>query len=244
MGFSTEEVEIFVTGGLSTPSGEPVDLTAEGLLKGKNYTQVNGMCRPGPLHGSEGVSLTLRAGYTVHQSSGGCLGKEKFNPRAFIAARVTPPAPNGQLGGEVKGCPRGLCIIGLHAPDGPISTSAADTVKQVCGEDLTSACTVAVGDFGAGPGAASPANPQPNSKLVTHLDEQFKQLGLGKFVSTTGFAGAGCATNVVETGAGMDIGPGHPLLPRFGNITGQGPNGVLDVLLPCAHPAAFDYCAK
>eukprot|EP01043_Picozoa_sp_COSAG02_P093829 COSAG02_NODE_30320_length_553_cov_1.226872_1_plen_111_part_01 len=110
------------------PNGEPVDLTTEGLLKGKNYSQVNGMCRPGLLHGSEGVSLTLMPGFTVHQSSGGCLGKESTKARAFVAARVTPLAPKGMLGGEVKGCPRGLCVIGLHAPDGPITTSAADTV--------------------------------------------------------------------------------------------------------------------
>jgi hypothetical protein len=248
MGFSTSEIAIFMTAGLSTPGGEPVDLTMEGYLEGRNYSQVNGMCRPGPLLGSEAVSLTLMPGFTVHQSGGGCLGQErlghKTDARAFVAARVTPPTPNGgMLGGEVKGCPSGLCIIGMHAPDGPIATSAADTVKQVCGKDLTPMCTVAVGDFGAGDGDASPQEPNSHSKLVAHLDQQFEELGLGKLVSTTGFAGARSATNVVDTGPAMDIGPTHPL-PQFGNITGQSPSGVLDVLLPCAYPAAFEYCKK
>lgn len=246
MAFATEEIAIFVTVGLSAAGGEPVDLTTQNKLKGKKYSQVNAVCRPGPLRESEAVSLTLMPGFTVADSGGGCLGTEtpghKSDARAFIAARVTPPKASGMLGGEVQGCPTGICLIGLHAPDGAIAPSAAATVLKVCGAGLTPRCMVAVGDFGAEGGSANPMAPDP--KLEAKLNKQFQQLGIGKLYSTTGFAGSRVAMNVVNTGPGMNIEVGYPLKPVFGNVTGQGPAAVLDVLLPCAYPNAFQYCKK
>jgi hypothetical protein len=248
MAFDPREIAIFVTVGLSTEGGEPVDLTTEGLLRGKNYTQANAVCRPGPLRQSEAAALTLMPGFTVVASGGGCLGEEtlghKTEARAFVAALVTTPPAKGMLGGEVKGCPKGLCIIGLASRGGSIASSAADTVKKVCGEDVAASCTVAAGDFGAGEGQSSPTNPSTNPKLGPNLNAQFHQLGIGKVVSTQGFAGARAVTNVGDTGMGMDIGPGYPLRAQFGNVTGQSPTGVLDVLLPCAYPQQFEYCKK
>eukprot|EP01052_Picozoa_sp_SAG31_P026245 SAG31_NODE_2365_length_5859_cov_22.319097_3_plen_247_part_00 len=246
MEFSSLEAAIIVTVGLSQPDGEPVDLTTKGMLHGRNYSQVNAVCRPGPLHGSESVSLTLIPGFTVHTSSGGCLGEEtpghKTEPRAFVAARVTPPKPDGTLGGEVKGCPKGLCIIGLHAPDGAIARNAAGKIRHACGDDVTPMCTVAAGDFGAGDGSSTPH--APSSKLDTYLNNQFEQLGVGKLVSTQGWAGARIATTVTQTGRGMNIGPISNPLRQFGNITDQGPAAIIDMLLPCAYPNAFDGCKK
>ena len=245
MGFSTGEIAIFLTVGLSEASGEPVDLTTQGLLKGKNYSQVGAVCRPGLLRESEAVSITLMPGFTVGKSAGGCLGTEslghKSDARAFVAAHVTPPAANGMLGGVVQGCPKGLCMIGLHAPDGAIASSAAATVKQVCG-GMVSSCVVAVGDFGDVGGSSNPMAPDPT--LDASLNKQFSDLGIGKLYSTSGFAGSRTATNVINTGPGMNIGPSSPLKAQFGNITGQGPGAVLDLLLPCAYPNAFQYCKK
>jgi hypothetical protein len=246
MGFATEEIAIFVTVGLSDAGGNPVDLTTQGLLKGKNFSQIGAVCRPGPLRGSEAVSLTLMPGFTVGASAGGCLGTEtlghKSDARAFVAAHVTPPNPTGgMLGGEVQGCPKGLCVIGLHAPDGAIASSAAATVKKVCG-DMVSSCVVAVGDFGDEGASSDPMSPNPT--LDARLNEQFHQLGIGKLYSTSGFSGTRAAMNIINTGLGMNIGGGHPLSAQFGNITGQGPSAVLDVLLPCAYPETFKYCKK
>lgn len=126
-GYGAGEIQVFVTAGLAEAGGEPVDLTTLGELKGKNFTQVDAVCRPGPLKGSESVSLTLYPGFDVVKTDGGCLGEKAESARAFIAALVTPPTPLGgndprsMLGGEVKGCPKGICIIGMHAPDGAIT---------------------------------------------------------------------------------------------------------------------------
>eukprot|EP01051_Picozoa_sp_SAG22_P010917 SAG22_NODE_1013_length_6027_cov_4.804318_6_plen_250_part_00 len=207
MAFTPLEIAVFVTVGLAEADGEPVDLTTKGALQGQNYSQVSAVCRPGPLHGSEAVSLTLMPGFTVEESSGGCLGTEKLGhktaARAFVAARVTPPKPNRGIGCVVQGCPKGICLIGLHAPDGAIAASAAGTVKKVCG-DMTTSCTVAVGDFGDDEGGSSNPN-SPNAGLEAHLNTQFAQLGIGKLYSTTGFPGSRAAMSVAHTGAAMGL---------------------------------------
>ena len=43
------------------------------------------------------------------------------------------------------------------------------------------------------------------------VNTQFKQMGIGKVVSTAGFVGARAVLSVPGTGNGMDIGPWNPL---------------------------------
>jgi hypothetical protein len=61
--------------------------------------------------------------------------------------RIHPPPANGNIGGGVKGCPLGICIVGLYAPEGTITTTPATVVAQVCGAAAVHSCIVGVGDF-------------------------------------------------------------------------------------------------
>lgn len=242
-GYSSLDIQIFSTIGFSETSGEPVDLTTQGMLLKANYKQVGAVCRSGA--GSESVSLTVMPNFTIHESSGGCLGKGTTAARAFIAARITVPAASGgMLGGAIKGCPKGLCVIGLHAPAaaGDIAPSAAGLVRKVCGADVVPACTVAVGEFGDVAGSINPTEPGYDPEFGAAINAQFSQMGLGKVLSTHGVVGARAALNVPGTGPGMDIGPVAPLQKQFGNVTGLSAASVMDVLLPCAHPNTFRYC--
>ena len=81
------------------------------------------MCYTNLKQHSESISLTMRLGFKAVQQGGGCLDKtHALKPRAFVVALVEPAAANGMLGGKIKGCPHrwGICIVGLHAPDGPM----------------------------------------------------------------------------------------------------------------------------
>jgi len=136
---------------LEASSDTPVNLPRQdpaGFF-GSGWSQVNGSC-PGAQAGATGdaVAMLFGPGYRVLRGGGGCLGGDAgggYRPdaRAFAVALVQPPA-------AVRGCPGGLCVVGLHAPHVNVTQGAA-TVEAVCGARAAgrAGCTVAAGDFNA-----------------------------------------------------------------------------------------------
>ena len=136
---------------LEATSDSPADL-ASGFFSG--WTQVNGSCPGSAGATGDAAALLLAPSYKVLRSSGGCLGGDAAggyhaDARAFAVAMVQPPA-------AVRGCPQGLCFLGLHAPHVNVTRGAA-TVADVCGA-ARAGCTVAAGDWNAPVGEHSFCN--------------------------------------------------------------------------------------
>ena len=135
----------------------PIDLPSHGLPTAyPRWAQVNGTCPGAPGKTGDALALVLGSDWELQQvyrngkyealADGGCLGGDaggvyKADARAFAVALAKPPQPG------VKGCEKGVCLIGLHSPHIDI-TKGADKVAAVCGE-ARHKCTVAVGDWNA-----------------------------------------------------------------------------------------------
>jgi len=147
-------VNVLVSVELEANGTTPINLPTQGL---HGWSQVNGSCAPPtPEQSGDVAAVSLAPGFKVLASDGGCLGGQdawwgqKADARAFAVALVEPPSP-------VAGCPKGLCIIGLHAPHNNI-TLGQDKVQRVCGE-ARHGCTVASGDWNAPVTTPSIINP-------------------------------------------------------------------------------------
>lgn len=125
------------------------------------------------------------------------------------------------MGGAIKGCPTGLCVVGLHAPDGAITSGRAE-IEKVCGKEVARKCTIAAGDF------------------TNEVSARWKQLigttaqGQAQKITVHGSATARVVSNIVGQMGAMTVGQGFPLAKQFGNVTGQGQACLTDLLLPCA----------
>jgi hypothetical protein len=247
MAFEPSEIAVFGTIGLLAADSTAVDLTQYGYLKGKGYTQVDGLCHAGHKLGNDAASLTFRPGFTVVKKGGGCLSKGGLlgtsKPHAFAVALVKPPKVNKinkinkYLGGIVKNCQEGVCMVAVNVPVDGVA-QGADKIAAVCG-DARHHCTVGLGDF-AGSGG------------ITSIGYHWKQLigdtGSQK-VFVTGPDRANLVSNIPGVGRGMNIGQGFPLAKQFGNGTAGGTVSqaeLMDQLLPCQFPGAFIYdgCTK
>lgn len=212
------------------PGSAAVELPPLGLFKGKNYTQVSGHCGGDDKNatGESGVGVTFYPGVTIERHGGGCLNHPTGEAHAFAVAFVQPPPPHELMGGTVKGCAAGICVVGLHAPPGEMQTPAA--VSDVCGETKAE-CTIGVGDWNEGAGARSITNrwtsllgAPPKAKLWT---------------DTAHVAHANVVTNIPGVSRAMTVHEGSPMAKQFGNLTGLNEALVVDVLLPCQHPGPF-----
>ena len=249
MAFEPSEAAVFATIGLVAADSSAVDLTQHGYLKGKGYTQVDGLCRAGKL-GGDAASLTFRPGFTVVKKDGGCLSKEgllsKSQPHAFAVALVKPPKvnPSGTgtskyFGGVVKSCPDGICMLAVSVPAGGV-VQGADKVAAVCGQ-ARHRCTVGLGDFGVASGSDS-------ATIADHWKQLTGDTGNSK-IFVTGPDRANLASNIPGQGRGMNVGQGFPLAKQFGNGTTGGTTSsaeLMDQLFPCQYPGAFvdDGCTK
>lgn len=230
-GFQPNEAEIIVTIGLVGDDGKPVDLRVNELA-GLNYSQVNGICaRPTQEKLVNTVALTLRPEYQVLAQGGGCLeGRtNKTAPRAFAVAHVKLPPASGLFGGLVKGCPDGVCIVGLNAPPGAAQiTHGADEVARVCGEARRQ-CTIAAGDWNFSP-----------QQSITDRWNQLINTGQGgggiPRLSIQGPTDSATVT-ALDTPGAMNVGEGFPLQSRYPNATGQA--HLADLLVPCQFPDNF-----
>lgn len=132
-----------------------------------------------------------------------------------------------------KSCPNGFCLVALNAPEDAAITAGSDEVVKVCGA-ARHVCTVSVGDFNLSP--------------TQSVDDRWAQLigkgpaGLKPPLYTAGVEHAKVITNM-EAGGAMTVGQGFPL-PQYANVTGMRQAELIDLLLPCEHPAfsASDGC--
>lgn len=233
------EFNIATLFGLLSDAGQPVDLTQYGVYKGKNYTQFGSVCSAsaGSTAPPSTVSITLGPGFQLLGKGAGCLvGNDATAvtagaPKPFAVALVKPPPVHGLVGGEVKGCPNGFCLVAINAPYGPAHLSAgADTLADVCG-DTRHLCTVAVGDFNLSP---QQTYDQRWAELIDKLP------GAAPTLYKTGSLPHGVAVTNLAAGGAMNVGEGYPLTPRWGqNVTGMRPAQIIDLLLPCQHPGPF-----
>jgi hypothetical protein len=243
--FQTSEAAVFATTNLLAANSEAVDLTQHGQLEGKSYQQVDGLCHGGQKFGSSAVSLTFRPGWSVLKKDSGCLSKEgvleKTEPHAFVAALLKPPKANGMLGGIVKNCEAGVCMVALSVPKDGIA-QGADKIAAVCGE-ARHQCAIALGDFGADTGSYH----NPSKSVLGN----WKQLIGDKSpqVYINGVVHANLASNIPGLGPGMNVGQGFPLAKQFGNGTKGGSASqayLIDQLIPCKYPGfgANDGCKQ
>jgi len=105
----------------------------EGGLEG--YTQVDGVCHHGPF--ADQISMVLDPTWFVNASTSGCLGA--VDSRAYVAARVSPPLSFGNC--------QTLCVVAVHMPHGPATSSAGEQLKEFCGQTEQPDCVVAFGDW-------------------------------------------------------------------------------------------------
>jgi hypothetical protein len=251
LAFEPSEVAVFATIGLLAADSSAVDLSQYGYLKGKGYTQVDGLCHAGKL-GDDAVSLTFRPGFTVAKKDGGCLSKEgllsKSKPHAFAVALVKPPRVNPSAsgsdkysGGIVKNCQAGVCMVAVNVPADGIA-QGADKIAAVCG-DARHHCTIGLGDFAAGSGGHD-----GGSTVADHWKQLIGDTGNQK-IFVTGPERANLASNIPGVGRGMNVGQGFPLAKQYGNGTAGGTVSqaeLMDQLMPCQYPGAFvdDGCTK
>lgn len=117
--------------------------------------------------------------------------------------------------------------MALNAPEDAAITAGSDEVAKVCGESRH-VCTISVGDFNVSP--------------TQSVDDRWAQLigsgpapGLKPQLYKTGVDHAKVVTNM-EAGGAMNVGQGFPL-PQYANLTGMRQAEIVDLLVPCEHPA-------
>lgn len=189
-----------------------------------NYSQVSGVCSIGKMQ-PNAASIALRPGFEVLAHATGCLNAGgDAAPQAFAVAFVKPPPADGNLGGEVQGCPDGICIVGLSAPANSNITAGASQVIKVCGEARRH-CTIGVGDWN-----------QDSSHTISDRWHSLVGGPQSQMLEQFGTDHARIVTSIPNIGGSMGIGQGFPLTQEFGNITGQGQAYLVDLLAPCRYP--------